>query len=141
MSDNDTYYLRPRLIDILATMETEGKSLHWCISDLWVIDKIEGGEFAYELENAVKNSEFGLMLHWDDLLKLTQMCDSIITCFLLGFKDEEIARHYIRDGSSEEKFEIYIDINDNLCMEVKAKDKKVVKKINDSFGPPPFFVR
>jgi len=135
-------YSEPSLGDLLSKFEDEGKELYWCISNLWVIEKRLEGVGTHELECSVRDSKFGILVQWDDLVELTQTYDSVINFSAIGFKDKKDIDSFITTGKFEvEKDEIYINIDDGSCRGIKAKDKKIVKKINDSFGPFPFFVR
>jgi hypothetical protein len=115
------------LKDILQCIN-DGSKYHWSILWLEAIGKLEDvNVLSFEAE--VKRAESGLVINWDDLLKISTRFNQIIEIILIGDLDPSKLRRYGNDDQMHEACDFTIELIDSSYWIINSKNEELLSPV------------
>lgn len=131
INDKDNGVVSVSLLDILNCFE--GKDLFWSILYLYSRGDLGEGKSIPEFEDAIEQSEKGILFTWLDLKELAGKFHEVWDLVLIGCQNQSNIRRYKSDEEMFANCEVVIEMVDSSYWLVHSHDENLIKKISGSF--------
>lgn len=120
------------LQDILSEI-FEGKKYKWAILFLNGMPAENQGQNLLDLQEEIKNSQYCLMINWNDLLKVPSIFFQLYEATILGCLDPKNLKKYKTDREMFESCDIVLNLIDCVWWEVFSKDLSLINRLKCKF--------
>lgn len=132
IADSKGNVLIVKLSDILVQI-SDGNNLNWSVLFLDGILNPSQNLTLTELKKKINHSENGMLIKWNDLIKLSDVFFQIYEVIILGSKDLTVLHRYKDEQEMHLRCDIVIELIDCAFWEIFSKNESLISKIKAKF--------
>jgi len=132
ISDSKENVLAVSLHDVLEEI-SNGMNLYWSILFIDGLIKSKEDLVISELEAKINHSENGLLIKWNDLLKLSNKFFQTYETIILASKNINVLHRYTNDHKMHQECDIVIELIDCAFWNIYSHDQKIIDKFMTKF--------